>query len=88
MVKFTEEAQDFIANDTFFEDHFNQSFNSLEEKAEEYEEYKTVAEFNRIRGRNYDSIEEIKEILDSDRPGDEALVYVTGAQTIVTYTYI
>lgn len=88
MVKFTEEAQDFIANDTFFEDHFNQAFNSLEEKAEEYVEYKTVAEFNRFRGRNYESIEEIKEILDSDRPGDEALAYVTGAQTIVVYTYL
>ena len=88
MYGFTSEAQDFIAKDTFFEDHFNQAFNSLEEKAEEYQEYKTVADFNKCRGRNYESIEEIKDILRCDRPGDEALAYVTGAQTIVAYTYL
>ena len=86
MYGFTDEAWAFIKKDQFFMTYFDQSHDSLEEKAEEYIEYKTVADFNRNRGRAYDSIEELKDVLTFGI--DEALAYITPSGTILAYTYL
>lgn len=86
MYGFSNEAWAFIKIDRFFMTYFDQSHDSLEGKAEEYEEYSNVSDFNRCRGRNYDSIEELKDILPSGI--DEALAYITPSGTILAYTYL
>jgi len=80
MFGFSNEAWAFIKQDRFFMTYFDQCHSSLEEKAAEYIEYQTVADFNRNRGRAYDSIGELKI--------DEALAYITPSKTIVTYEFL
>ena len=84
MFGFSNEAWAFIKKDTFFQAYFNQFHDSLVEKAAEYIEYNTVADFNRNRGRAYDSIEELKDVLTFGI--DEALAYITPSNTILTYS--
>ena len=86
MFGFSNEAWAFIKQDQFFMTYFDQCHSSLEEKAEEYIEYQTVADFNRNRGRAYDSIKELKDILPLGI--DESLAHITPSNTILTYSNI